>query len=126
MARTIGAIVAGLVVWILVATILNFGLRAAIPGYHAVEKTFVFTLPMMVGRLAIGALSSIAAGAAAQAIARASRAAPWIVGIVLLAMFLPEHIHIGARLPLWYHLFFLATLIPFVGLGAQLASRPAV
>jgi len=123
MLRTTGGIVAGLIVWVVVATILDIGLRTTIPAYHAAEATLDFTLTMKVARLTLAALASIAAGATAQTVASGSKAAPWVVGIVLLAMFLPEHLRIGARLPLWYHLFFLVTLIPFVGIGAQMASR---
>jgi len=125
MLRTIGAILAGLVLWILVATILDIGVRQAIPAYHAAEATLAFTLTMKLARLALAAFASIAAGAVAQKIAPASRVVPWIVGIVLLALFLPEHIRIGARLPVWYHLFFLATLLPFIGLGALVVRRRA-
>ena len=53
-----------------------------------------------------------------------SRDTPWTVlfvaGLVLVAAFLPEHIAIWPRLPVWYHLFFLITLAPFVALGAAL------
>ncbi len=49
--RTIGSIVAGLVAWAVVVTVLNFGLRAFIPGYHAAEATLQFTLAMKSGPL---------------------------------------------------------------------------
>ena len=44
--RTIGSIIAGLVAWAVVVNLLNFGLRAGIPGYHAAEATLQFTLEM--------------------------------------------------------------------------------
>jgi len=77
---------------------------------------------MKVARLSLAVVASLAAGAVARTIAPASRWAPWVIGAVLLALFLPEHIRIGARLPLWYHLFFLITLVPLVALGARLRS----
>ena len=43
--------------------LLNFGLRAALPGYHAAEATLQFTLAMKIGRLTEAALTSLAAGA---------------------------------------------------------------
>ena len=121
--RTIGSIVAGLVGWIVIVTILNFGLRATIPGYHAAEPTMQFTLAMKIGRLTEAALASLAAGMIIRAIAPASRWAPWIVGLVLLALFIPDHIWLWARFPVWYHLTFLVTLAPLVALGARIKGR---
>jgi hypothetical protein len=123
MLRTVGGVIGGLLAWVILVTLLNFGLRAAIPGYHVAEPSFAFTLTMMIGRLAIAALTSLAAGALVSAVARESAAAPLIVGGILLAMFLPIHIQIGARLPLWYHLAFLLTIVPLVWAGARLARR---
>jgi hypothetical protein len=123
MLRIIGGVVAGLVGWIVVVTVLNFGLRLWLPGYVEAEPTLVFTLGMKIARLAIAVLSSIAAGAIVRVIAPASRWAPWIVGVVLLAMFLPEHVMIWQKFPAWYHLTFLVTLAPLVVLGARLGAR---
>ena len=123
MGRTIGGIVAGIVAWVLLVTVLNWGLRAWLPGYAQVEHAMTFTLTMMVARLAIAAITSLAAGALVRAIAPASRFAPWIAGLVLVAMFVPEHIHIWQKFPIWYHLTFLVTLAPLFALGAALLPR---
>ena len=125
MLRLAGAVSGGLATWIVLVTLLNFGLRTALPGYHAAEPTFAFTLTMMIGRLAIAMLTSLAAGAVVRAIAPGSDFAPWVVGIALLALFVPVHVQIGARLPLWYHLAFLLTLAPLVWAGARF-KRSAV
>jgi hypothetical protein len=119
MVRTSLGVIGGLVAWILIASLLDIGLRHALPGYTQAEPIFAFTLSMEIGRLAIAVVTSLATGALVRAIAPSSALAPWIAGLLLLALFLPVHIHIGARLPLWYHLFFLLTLAPLVGLGAQ-------
>lgn len=121
--RTVGSIVAGLVAWAVVVTLLNFGLRAAIPGYHAAEATLQFTLAMKAGRLIEAALTSLAAGAVVGAIAPAKKWAPWAVGAIVLAMFLPEHLRIWSRFPVWYHLGFLVPLAPLVVIGAALMTR---
>jgi hypothetical protein len=118
--RTVGSIVAGIVAWAVIVTLLNFGLRAAIPGYHAAEATLQFTAGMKAGRLIEAAVTSLAAGAIVRVVAPSSRWAPWAVGLILLAMFLPVHLRIWDRLPLWYHLTFLVTLAPLVVLGASL------
>jgi peptidoglycan/LPS O-acetylase OafA/YrhL len=120
MKRLILAFVAGLVLWAVVATLLNFGLRAAIPGYALAEPTLTFTLGMKVARLILGALASLAAGAAMGWIAPSRKALPWVVGGIILALFIPVHVQLWAKFPVWYHLVFLGTLVPLVALGAAL------
>ena len=121
--RTIGSIVAGLVSWAVVVTLLNFGLRAAIPGYHAAEATLQFTLGMKIARLSEAALTSIAAGTLIGWIAPSNRWAPWIAGLIVLAMFLPVHVSLWSKFPVWYHLAFLVPLAPLVAFGASLGRR---
>jgi hypothetical protein len=118
--RTIAGILAGFVVWVVVVTALNWGLRLWLPGYVQAEPAMLFTLTMKVARLGIGALSSLAAGAVVRLLAPANRLAPWLLGLVMLALFVPDHIHLWSRFPLWYHLAFLITLAPLVALGALL------
>lgn len=127
--RTIMGILAGFVAWVLVVTVLNWGLRLWLPGYAHAEPAMVFTLSMKVARLAIGALASLAAGALVRVLAPQNRLAPWVLGVALLALFVPDHIHLWSRFPIWYHLTFLITLAPLVALGAlfvpQVAAKPA-
>lgn len=120
--RIIASIIAGLVAWGLVATLINFGVRAALPGYHAAEATLQFTLAMKIARLMLAALASIGAGVVVRAIAPQSRAAPWIVGVLLLCVFVPVHVGLWAKFPTWYHLAFLVPLAPLVALGASLRT----
>jgi hypothetical protein len=122
MKRTILAFLTGLVVWVVVATLLNVGLRAGMAGYALAEPTMSFTLGMKVARLMLGALSSLSAGAAAALIAPSTRSLPWVLGVVVLAAFIPAHIQIWAKFPVWYHLVFLLTLVPLVVHGAALAG----
>ena len=121
--RTISSIIAGLVAWGVVVTLLNFALRAAIPGYHAAEATLQFTLAMKAGRLIEAALASVAAGAVVGFIAPTKKWAPWVVGLIVLAMFLPVHVSLWSKFPVWYHLAFLVPLVPLVALGAALVTR---
>ena len=121
--RTIAGILAGFVAWVVVVTVLNWGLRLWLPGYVQAEPVMLFTLTMKVARLTIGALSSLAAGAVVRLIAPANRVAPWILGLVMLALFVPDHIHLWSRFPIWYHLTFLITLAPLVALGALFVPR---
>ena len=51
---------------------------------------------------------------------------PWLVGAILLAIFIPEHVlQLWQKFPVWYHLTFLITLVPLVVLGAHLARGVA-
>jgi hypothetical protein len=124
MRRTIAAIVAGFAAWVLLATVLNWGLRLWLPGYSNAEPAMAFSLAMQIARLSIAALTSLAAGALVRVIAPASRLAPWILGLVLLLLFVPVHVSLWHKFPVWYHLTFLVTLAPLVFLGTRLLSRP--
>ena len=53
--KTVGAVLAALVTWIFVATVLNLPLRTSWPHYHEAETAFNFTLAMKLARLALGA-----------------------------------------------------------------------
>ncbi len=108
-------------VWVLVASLLNRGLRIGLAGYALAEPTMTFTLAMKVARLLLGALSSLAAGATTSLIAPSMPRLPLVLGAIILAAFIPEHIHVWAYFPVWYHLVFLTTLVPLVALGGVLA-----
>jgi hypothetical protein len=123
MKRAVFAFVAGFVVWGVVATLINFGLRAGIPGYHSAEPTMSFTLGMKIGRLILAAIASLAAGATAGFIAPAKKGVPWVLGAIILALFIPVHVQLWAKFPAWYHLTFLLTLVPLVVLGAGLTRN---
>jgi hypothetical protein len=121
--RTVAGVAAGFVAWVVVVTILNWGLRLWLPGYAQVEHAMIFTFTMKAARLAIAAATSIAAGAVVRAFAPESRWAPWILGLLMLVLFVPDHIQLWTRFPVWYHLTFLVTLAPLVALGAMLVRR---
>jgi hypothetical protein len=120
MKRSILACLAGLLTWIVVVSVINRILRLSMPNYTAAEHTLQFTLAMKWARLLMAIVTSVAAGAVTGWISRAGRWAPWIVGGVVLAMFLPLHIAIWSKFPAWYHLTFLLTIVPAVLVGALL------
>jgi hypothetical protein len=123
MKRSILACLAGLLTWMVVVTVINRVLRVTLPNYTIAEHTLQFTLGMKWARLSMAIVTSMAAGAVTRSISRSSRWAPLIVGSVVLAMFLPAHIAIWSRFPVWYHLTFLLTIIPAVLVGALLPPR---
>lgn len=119
--RRLGAIVAGLIGWIVVATVFGRLLRAMSPAYVAAEPSFAFTLPMLASRLAIGAAATLAGGAIIQRIAN-DRRAVLIGGIVLLALFVPQHVMLCDKFFLWYHALFLISLVPLTLAGGRIVE----
>jgi hypothetical protein len=118
--KTVGAVVAALVTWIFVATVLNLFLRTSWPHYHEAETAFNFTFTMKLVRLALGALSSLAAGFVAARIGKGRMRAAMLTGVILLGLFIPNHYLLWSQFPVWYHLIFLVSLVPFTLLGAAL------
>ena len=122
MKRSILACLAGLLTWIVVVTVINRVLRLSLPNYTAAEQTLQFTLGVKWARLLMAIVTSLVAGAVTRWISPSSRWAPLIVGSVVLAMFVPLHIAIWSKFPVWYHLTFLLTIIPAVLVGALLPA----
>lgn len=124
MGRKLIAIVIGVAAWVAVASIGLRALRAAWPAYAAAEPVFHFDFDMMVARLGAAGLASVVAAALTAAIARGSRGAALAGGLVLLAAFVPLHISLWDRFPIWYHLTFLISLptLALVG-GLTVAKR---
>jgi hypothetical protein len=118
--RVVLAIAAGFIAWFAAATVGNMAIRGFLPGYVQVEKAMDFSLGMLLARLVLGAAASLAAGAACAAIGRSSRLAAYLLSMLLLALFIPVHVNLWAKFPLWYHAVFLGSLIPLVILGARL------
>jgi uncharacterized membrane protein YoaK (UPF0700 family) len=117
--RTIGAVAAGLAAWILVATAGNLVLRMSWPAYAVVEKAMLFGGAMLISRLLLGAVSSLVAGFVTASLSRRSTLAAWSLVVLLLAVFVPIHLHFWQRFPVWYHLVFFASLAVFTLFGAR-------
>jgi hypothetical protein len=126
MIRSILAVLAGVLTWIIVATVGDMLLRMALPGYRAAELSMTFTLSMMVARLGLGVASSLAAGLVCSAIARGRIGPVYACAALVFLSFLPVHYNLWHTFPLWYHLFFLATLAPLIVLGALWHRRSKV
>ena len=123
MKRSILACLAGLLTWIVVVTVIDRLLRLSVPNYTTAEHTLQFTLGMKWARLVMAIVTSVVAGAVTGWVSRSGRWAPAIVGSVVLAMFVPVHIGLWSKFPVWYHLTFLLTIIPAVLVGALLPTR---
>ena len=121
--RTLGVVV-GLAVWVLVVSVAGLVMRETWPSYARVADAMTFTLPMMMARLAIGAVATLAMGLATSVVTRRSLVATLSAGAVLLCAFIPEHISLWDKFPVWYHLTFLSSLVPLAYVGGM-TSWPA-
>ena len=62
MSKKILGVVAGLLVWLIVVMVVGEVMQRSWPAYASVADAMTFTLPMMIARLSIGALATLAAG----------------------------------------------------------------
>jgi hypothetical protein len=115
----------GLAVWTVVATVGNLVIRGLVSGYAEAEPAMRFSLPMLLARLGLGAVSSVAAGFVCATAFRSVPTAVTFLAVVLVICFVPVHYSMWTRFPPWYHGAFLVSLAPLVLLGARLA-RPTV
>jgi hypothetical protein len=121
MRKSLLAVVVALIGWLAVVTVAGLILRVSWPAYAEVAAAMTFTLPMLLARLAIGAVATLAAGLIAARIRPRSTVVTLIPGLILLALFIPQHIAIWPRFPIWYHLSFLLSLIPLTWAGGAVA-----
>ncbi len=120
MKRSILACLAGLLTWIVVVSVINRVLRLSLPDYTAAEQTLHFTLGMKWARLLMAIVTSLVGRCRnpldipIEPLGAARRRHHGV------CLFLPAHIAIWSRFPVWYHLTFLLTIIPAVLVGARL------
>jgi hypothetical protein len=122
MGRAILGVVAGLAAWIIIVLAAGGLLRAAWPAYAAVAEAMTFTLAMKIARLSIGAVATLAAGAVTAIVTR-STVARVMPGALLLLAFIPQHISLWDKFPVWYHLTFLLSLVPLTLAGGRIAPH---
>ena len=125
--RTIAGVVIALIGWFALGTIGFIAVDLAWPEFAAANKAFnatqavLFDQPMMIARISVAAAASIISAWLAALTVRDNRIAPLAGGLVLLALFVPNHIAIWDKFPLWYHLTFLSGLPVLAFLGGKLA-----
>jgi hypothetical protein len=124
MLRTVLSVVAGVATWFVAVTVLNLGLRYGWPAYHAAEPAMTFDVTMMAARLIESTVALILAALVTGNVARGAPAAPWILGVVMLAIFIPVHLALWPKFPVWYHLTFLTSLVVVPVVAGRWARRP--
>jgi len=123
MSKNILAVIAGLVVWVMIVMAIGQIMRSSWPAYASVATAMTFTLPMLVARLSISVVATLAAGLVTASIAPRSTLVRLMPGLLLLVAFIPEHISLWDRFPVWYHLTFLVSLVPLTYIGGTIGSR---
>jgi hypothetical protein len=121
--RTISALVAGAISWEAVVAMATLLGRLVWPAYSAVEEQRIFTLDMLVSRLAVGALATLAFGFVAAWVTNGETKSMRLVIFAWLLFSVVDHIIVWEQFPVWYHLFYLAYIIPFALLGSRIKRR---
>jgi hypothetical protein len=119
MIRRVGAIVAGLLIFFLLAFLAGLAAQSLWPEYAVAATDRAYTLPMLLTRLAAGAVAAVVAGWGASMIARDRQISALWLGLVLVAISVPWHIQIWNAYPIWYHLVWFACLVPCALLGGR-------
>ncbi len=109
------------VTFVAIGTIGFIVMRLTWPADAAVEKAMTFDTPMMATRLAVAAAGSLIGAYLAGLTTRDARVTPLAGGLVLLALFIPVHIQLWDKFPLWYHATFLISLPLLAFIGGRLA-----
>jgi hypothetical protein len=123
--QTLGAVLVGLLAWVAVGSAGFWLLRTGWLAYRMAEPAKDYDFGMLLARLTVGAVATVAAGAAASARGRGVSASLW-TGAALLAVSAPIHLTTVWRdYPVWYHAVYLLSLVPLARLGATLTVRRA-
>src|SRR5262245_17909664 len=121
MSKNILGVVAGVLAWLMIVVVVGAIMRWSWPAYASVADAMTFTLPMMIARLSIGALATLAAGLVTAIIVPPSTMTRLLPGVLLLVAFIPQHIMLWDKFPIWYHFTFLLSLVPLTYVGGALS-----
>jgi hypothetical protein len=115
--RNVVAIIGGYVVWTAVWLGGNSGIKGSMPDRYSADG-FSLDKTVLTLALVLSVVCSLLAGWVAARLATKPRGAGMILGGLLLATGLMVQIGAWSKMPLWYHLIFLALLFPMTKLGA--------
>lgn len=112
MVRSTLAVLAGVVLWGVLWIPGNMAIGAIFPGYLAPGEPVTNTTVLIIS-LVLSVVLSVLAGFVTGAIARSNRARHGLaLGVVQLAIGIFVQLGYWDLMPLWYHIPFLALLIP--------------
>lgn len=122
MLRAVIAVIAGYAAW----TLIWVGSHSTIfaeAGKIAARGELNTNSRTLLGMIALSIVCSLAAGLACGLITPARRGPALTLGLLLLATGLGVQLTAWKLFPVWYHLTFLALVVPVTLLGAALAAR---
>jgi hypothetical protein len=132
--RVVLGVIAGFIAWLVAWIGIEKTLSALWPAFgvhqaafeNAVENGGAFSpdATMLAVHVVVGALFSVMAGFLAAVIARGNRRAPFVLGVLLLALGLLKLAMSWAHVPIWYHVAFTAVLMPAAIVGGRLYRSP--
>lgn len=136
MLKIVLGVIAGFVAWSVLWIGSDQVLIMASPSWYGIHQDnfqlamenqdpFKADTTILVMNLVRAVIISIMAGFLAAFIAGENRRTPLILGILLFAFGLMVEIVAWNYLPIWYHVVFLALLIPFTVLGGKLKTASA-
>lgn len=111
MGRKIATVVAGVAAWFILVSAIDIAMRRFWPDYAANFTAMTFTLPMMIARLSESTVALVVAALLAARMAPGWSAAAASFGVVMLVIFLPIHYSLWSNFPVWYHAYFLTSLL---------------
>ena len=119
MIRSILSVLAGFALWTVLSLASNAALAAAVPGAFR-EDGSTDSVGMLLLILVLSVVFSVIAGYVTALLAREkTKQHALALGLALLAVGIFVQIQYWDVMPVWYHLSFLALLVPGVLLGAR-------
>ncbi len=132
MLRIVPRVIAGFIGWLIVWIGVEKILSAIWPAFGVHQKAFEDVIKnggeftanttMLVTHILVGSIVSVMAGAIAALIAGEYSRAPLFAGILLLLMGIIKAAMSWQYVPLWYHVFFTAMVLPLAILGGRLVK----
>lgn len=117
-------ILAGLAAYAIIGSLGLYLLKISWADYAIASEDKSYTLAMLLSRLFIGILASIAAGISATKIANDKGKSAWFVGAIVFCLAAYTHfVKVWADYPVWYHFSYLLPIIPITGLSHFFANR---
>ena len=125
--RVIAGAIIEFLTWFAVTILAGIVAGIAWPAFADANRAFnatqivLFDQSMLITRLVLAAIASIVAAWIAGLTVRDNRIAPLAGGLALLAFFIPVHLSIWDKFPLWYHATFLTSLPVLAFIGGRFA-----
>ncbi len=133
MLKIVLGVIAGFVAWSVLWAGSDQVLVMASPGWYGIHQddaylalqngeSFSADTTIMLIRLAVAAIATIMSGFLAAFVAGENRRAPFALGILLLIVGIAVQASAWNVMPIWFHVIFLALLLPLSILGGKLKT----